>query len=586
MKGSIPRTFIDDILTKINIVDLINSRVKLKKAGRDYQACCPFHHEKTPSFTVSDKKQFYHCFGCGAHGNAISFLMEYDKLEFVEAVEELAGFLGLEIPYEKRPHFNDNGKQVGYQTKRNLYELMQEIAKFYQQQLPLNIPAQSYLQQRGLSAEIIERFQIGYVPNAMDTVYRQFGKTREEQQKLFDLGMLSRNDRGNVYDKFRNRIMFPIRDRRGRTVAFGGRVLTDEKPKYLNSPETITYHKGSELYGLFEALQADDSPQKLLVVEGYMDVVALAQFGVNYAVASLGTSTTSEQIQLLFRSTEQVICCYDGDRAGRDAAWRALENALPYMEDGRQLKFIFLPDDEDPDSFIRQYGKQGFEEYIEKAQSLSEFLFAHLTPKVDFSSKEGKTKLAALAIPLIKQIPGDVLRLDLRNMLAKKLGILDPTQLESLMPNQAKQENEPVAQGIQFKPTPMRILVALLLQNPELVKFVPDLEPLKNLDEPGYDLFVELTALCREKVGISAGQLLEHWRDTKQQKTLEKLLAWNHLIEDDKIEDTFRETLRYFYLQLVDKRIHWLIAKDRAEGLDLNEKKELSHLLVKKQEKK
>ena len=586
MKGSIPRTFIDDILTKTNIVDLINSRVKLKKAGRDYQACCPFHHEKTPSFTVSDKKQFYHCFGCGAHGNAISFLMEYDKLEFVEAVEELAGFLGLEIPYEKRPHFNDNGKQVGYQTKRNLYELMQEIAKFYQQQLPLNIPAQSYLQQRGLSAEIIERFQIGYVPNAMDTVYRQFGKTREEQQKLFDLGMLSRNDRGNVYDKFRNRIMFPIRDRRGRTVAFGGRVLTDEKPKYLNSPETITYHKGSELYGLFEALQADDSPQKLLVVEGYMDVVALAQFGVNYAVASLGTSTTSEQIQLLFRSTEQVICCYDGDRAGRDAAWRALENALPYMEDGRQLKFIFLPDDEDPDSFIRQYGKQGFEEYIEKAQSLSEFLFAHLTPKVDFSSKEGKAKLAALAIPLIKQIPGDVLRLDLRNMLAKKLGILDPTQLESLMPNQAKQENEPVAQGIQFKPTPMRILVALLLQNPELVKFVPDLEPLKNLDEPGYDLFVELTALCREKVGISAGQLLEHWRDTKQQKTLEKLLAWNHLIEDDKIEDTFRETLRYFYLQLVDKRIHWLIAKDRAEGLDLNEKKELSHLLVKKQEKK
>ena len=586
MKGSIPRTFIDDILTKINIVDLINSRVKLKKAGRDYQACCPFHHEKTPSFTVSDKKQFYHCFGCGAHGNAISFLMEYDKLEFVEAVEELAGFLGLEIPYEKRPHFNDNGKQVGYQTKRNLYELMQEIAKFYQQQLPLNIPAQSYLQQRGLSAEIIERFQIGYVPNAMDTVYRQFGKTREEQQKLFDLGMLSRNDRGNVYDKFRNRIMFPIRDRRGRTVAFGGRVLTDEKPKYLNSPETVTYHKGSELYGLFEALQADNSPQKLLVVEGYMDVVALAQFGVNYAVASLGTSTTSEQIQLLFRSTEQVICCYDGDRAGRDAAWRALENALPYMEDGRQLKFIFLPEGEDPDTFIRQYGKHGFEEYIEKAQSLSEFLFAHLTPKGDFSSKEGKAKLAALAIPMIKQIPGDVLRLDLRNMLAKKLGILDPAQLESLMPNQAKQENEPAAQGIQFKPTPMRILIALLLQNPELVKFVPDLEPLKNLDEPGYDLLAELTALCREKVGISAGQLLEHWRDTKQQKTLEKLLAWNHLIEDDKIEDTFRETLRYFYLQLVDKRIHWLIAKDRAEGLDLNEKKELSHLLVKKQEKK
>ena len=329
MKGSIPRPFIDDLLTKANIVDVVNSRVKLKKAGRDYQACCPFHHEKTPSFTVSEKKQFYHCFGCGAHGNAISFLMDYDKLEFVEAIEELAAMAGLEVPYEKRARSDNQRPQVGYQTKRNLYELMQKIAQFYQTQLPLNIPAQSYLQQRGLSAEIIARFQIGFVPNALDTVLREFGTNREEQQKLLDLGMLSRNERGNIYDKFRHRIMFPIRDKRGRTVAFGGRVLGDEKPKYLNSPETITYHKGSELYGLYEALQVDDEPTKLLVVEGYMDVVALAQFGVDYAVASLGTSTTSEQIQLLFRSTEQVICCYDGDRAGRDAAWRALENALP-----------------------------------------------------------------------------------------------------------------------------------------------------------------------------------------------------------------------------------------------------------------
>ena len=240
MKGSIPRQFIDDLLTKSNIVDVINARVKLKKAGRDYQACCPFHHEKTPSFTVSEKKQFYYCFGCGAKGNAISFLMDYDKLEFVEAVEELAASAGLEVPYEKRPNQFGNTPDVSYQTKRNLYDLMQEIASFYQAQLPLNIPAQSYLQQRGLSPEIIARFQIGYVPNAMDTVLRQFGKNREEQKKLFDLGMLSRNDRGNVYDKFRNRIMFPIRDKRGRTVAFGGRVLTDEKPKYLNSPETIT----------------------------------------------------------------------------------------------------------------------------------------------------------------------------------------------------------------------------------------------------------------------------------------------------------------------------------------------------------
>ena len=314
MKGSIPRQFIDDLLTKSNIVDVINARVKLKKAGRDYQACCPFHHEKTPSFTVSEKKQFYYCFGCGAKGNAISFLMDYDKLEFVEAVEELAASAGLEVPYEKRPNQFGNKPDVSYQTKRNLYDLMQEIASFYQAQLPLNIPAQIYLQQRGLSPEIIERFQIGYVPNAMDTVLRQFGKNREEQKKLFDLGMLSRNDRGNVYDKFRNRIMFPIRDKRGRTVAFGGRVLTDEKPKYLNSPETITYHKGNELYGLYEALQINDEPEKLLVVESiyyfYLDEDDLDISGnVEYNLYHVNTGVTlkvEDKGVLIGRSVKKV----------------------------------------------------------------------------------------------------------------------------------------------------------------------------------------------------------------------------------------------------------------------------------------
>ena len=589
MKGTIPRTFIDDLLVKVNIVDLVDSRVKLKKAGRDYQACCPFHHEKTPSFTVSAKKQFYHCFGCGAHGNAISFLMEYDKLEFVEAIEELADFAGLEVPYEQNPNFTRNSNnqrpRVDLKTKRNLYELMQEIAVFYQQQLTQHIPAQSYLQQRGLSAEVIEKFQIGFAPDNFAAVRQQFGKNREEQQKLFDLGMLSRNERGDIYDKFRNRVMFPIRDRRGRTIAFGGRVLGDEKPKYLNSPETITYHKGNELYGLFEALQVDDEPSQLLVVEGYMDVVALAQFGINYAVASLGTSTTAEQIQLLFRSTEQVICCYDGDRAGRDAAWRALENALPHLQDGRQLKFIFLPDGEDPDTFIRQYGKQGFEDYIQQAQSLSEFLFAHLTPQVDFSSKEGKSKLAALAVPLIKQIPGDALRLSLRNTLAQKMGILDQTQLEALIPQQTEQVSVAKPKS-GFKVTPMRTLIALLLQNPELVQFVPDLVPLQVLNEPGLPLLIELANLCREQVNISTGQILEHWREREELKSLEILATWDHLIDDDKVLDTFKDTLRYFYLQLIERRIDALIAQERATGLNLDEKMELAHLLAKKQQKK
>ncbi|PJG83582.1 DNA primase [Caviibacterium pharyngocola] len=584
MAGMIPRSFIDDILARTDIVELINARVKLKKAGRDYQACCPFHHEKTPSFTVSQKKQFYHCFGCHAHGNAISFLMEYDKLEFVEAIEELAVLHGLEVPREKSPHF-DGKPQTDYRTKRNLYELMHDIAQFYRQQLPLNIPAQSYLQQRGLSPEVIERFQIGFSPNQFGGLLAHFGKTQEDLKKLFDLGMLSRNDNRDAYDRFRNRIMFPIRDRRGRTIAFGGRVISDEKPKYLNSPESVTYHKGNELYGLFEALQANESPEMLLVVEGYMDVVALAQFGVDYAVAALGTATTPEQIQLAFRSTEQVVCCYDADRAGRAAAWRALENALPYLEDGRQLKFIFLPDGEDPDSFIRRYGKAGFEDYLNNAQSLSDFLFSNLSAQVDFSSKEGKTKLAALVAPLIKQIPGEILRLSLRQMLAQKLGIFDQSQLENLIPTQTENTGK-TYKAPTVKRTPMRILIALLLQNPELVANVPDLSALRVLNEPGLDLFEKLTALCRERVGITTGQILEYWRDTETARPLEILATWDHLIDDEKIETTFRETLKYFYLQLVDKNIDRLIAKERTEGLTLSEKQDLAQLLLKKQQNK
>ncbi|MCW9715407.1 DNA primase [Avibacterium sp. 21-594] len=587
MAGHIPRSFIDDVLARTDIVELINSRVKLKKAGREYQACCPFHHEKTPSFTVSPKKQFYHCFGCHAHGNAISFLMEYEKLEFIEAVEELANHLGLEIPYEKSPHFDGKNKpQANYRTKKDLYQLMQEIAVFYHQQLPQNIPAQSYVQKRGLSAEVIERFQIGFSPNQFNAVLNQFGRNQEDRQKLFDVGMLSRNEKQDVYDRFRNRLMFPIRDRRGRTIAFGGRVLGDEKPKYLNSPESMTYHKGSELYGLFEALQVNDSPEMLLVVEGYMDVVALAQFGVDYAVASLGTATTPEQIQLAFRSTEQLICCYDADRAGRDAAWRALENALPFLEDGRQIKFIFLPDGEDPDTFIRQYGKDGFEDYIRQAQPLSDFLFSTLSSQVDFSSKEGKGKLAALAVPLINRIPGELLRLSLRQLLAQKLGIFNEAQIEHLIPTQKENHSSSPKQNA-VKRTPMRVLIALLLQNPELIQIVPEnLSVLSVLNEAGLDLFKKITALCRERVGITTAQILEHYRDTEYFRPLEILAVWDHLVDEDKIEETFRETLRYFYLQLMDKNIEMLIAKERTEGLNEQERQALAQLLLKKQQNK
>ncbi|EEF16050.1 DNA primase [Actinobacillus minor 202] len=575
MKGTIPRSFIDDLIARTDIVELINHRVKLKKAGREYHACCPFHHEKTPSFSVSPSKQFYHCFGCGAHGNVISFLMEYDKLEFPEAIEELAALHGLEVPRENLRQSDSRSPQVGYKAKRDLYGLLSEITQFYQQNLQQDIPSQSYLQQRGLSSEIIARFEIGFAPNAYDAVLRKFGKNPEEIQKLRDTGMLSESESGRIYDKFRNRIMFPIRDKRGRVIAFGGRVMGDERPKYLNSPESATYHKGNELYGLYQALQVDENPQYLFVVEGYMDVVALAQFGVENAVASLGTATTGEQIQQMFRVTEQIICCYDGDRAGRDAAWRAFENALPYLYDGRQLKFIFLPDGEDPDTFVRSQGKSGFEQYLqENAKSLSDFLFDSLLVQVDLSSKEGKSKLASLAIPLINRIPGEMLRVYLRNILGQKLGILDPSQLEALLPNRLQSKQDaPKAQGI--KRTPMRLLIALLLQNPDFVKHVPDLTPLKELDEAGFDLFVELVQVCREQVGVSMGALLEHWRDTPNYTILERLAGWDHLVSDENLEKEFIETLSFLYTKLVEKRVEVLIAKERTQGLSDEEKQEL-----------
>ena len=586
MAGHIPRDFINDIVAKADIVDVVGSRVKLKKAGtNNYQACCPFHHEKTPSFTVSKNKQFYHCFGCGAHGNALSFLMEYDKLEFVEAVEELASLLGLDVPREQSADKKSFKSQASYKAKKDLYELMHDIAQLYQQELPKHDVALAYLQQRGLSAEVIQRFGIGFVPDVFDLVLNQFGRSKEEQESLFDLGMLKRSERGKAYDTFRNRVMFPIRDRRGRTIAFGGRVLGDERPKYLNSSETVTYHKGSELYGLFEALQANDSPEMLLVVEGYMDVVALAQFGVNYAVASLGTATTPEQIQLAFRSTEQIVCCYDGDRAGRDAAWRALENALPYLEDGRQLKFIFLPDGEDPDTYIRQYGKEGFEQYIQQAQSLEAFLFEHLLQQnIDLATKEGKSKLAALAVPLINRVSGETLRLYLQNALGQKLGIINPIQLEKLFARQPQAESHSksaVRNLPEMKRTPMRVMIALLLQNPQLAQLPYDLGIFKALkqDVAGLDLLENLTALCREHVGISMGQILEYYRDTNYAKPLEMLAVWDHLIDDKQIEITFVETLAYYANQLTEQRIEELIGKDRSVGLDVQEKLELAQLL-------
>ncbi|MCW0355211.1 DNA primase [Pantoea ananatis] len=571
MAGRIPRVFINDLLARTDIVELIDARVKLKKQGKNYHACCPFHNEKTPSFTVNDEKQFYHCFGCGAHGNAIDFLMNYDRLEFVESIEELATSHGLDVPYEA----GNGPSQMERHQRQSLYQLMENLNGFYQQSLQQSSAqsARDYLQHRGLSADIINHFSIGYAPAGWDNVLKRFGKQPEDRESLMEAGMLVSNDKGRVYDRFRERVMFPIRDKRGRVIGFGGRVLGNDTPKYLNSPETPVFHKGRQLYGLYEALKNHPEPKRLLVVEGYMDVVALAQYGVDYAVASLGTSTTAEHIQLLFRSTDNVICCYDGDRAGREAAWRALETALPYMNDGRQLRFMFLPDGEDPDTLVRKEGKAAFEARMEQAMPLSSFLFDSLLPQVDLSSRDGKARLSTLALPLITQIPGETLRIYLRQELGNKLGILDDAQLEKLMPKQGPGGSTPVAPPL--KRTTMRVLVALLIQNPQLATLVPSLDGLAESKIAGLPLFIELVTRCNENPGLTTGQLLELYRGTNFSQTLETLAVWNHMIVDEESEAVFQDSLASVYDSALEERLEFLIARERTHGLSTDERREL-----------
>ncbi|GAB2641993.1 DNA primase [Vibrio panuliri] len=583
MAGHIPRSFIDDLLARLDIVDIIDARVKLKKKGKNYGACCPFHNEKTPSFSVSQEKQFYHCFGCGAHGNAIDFLMEYERLEFVEAIEELASFLGLDVPREQRQggSFHKDQPQASSDQKRSLYDLMGSIGQFYRDQLKQSSSkiAIQYLKDRGLSGEIVQKFGIGYVADEWDLVRKNFGQHKVAQDMLVSGGMLIENDNGNRYDRFRGRVMFPIRDRRGRVIGFGGRVIGEGTPKYLNSPETPIFHKGKELYGLYEVLQAYREPPRILVVEGYMDVVALAQYGVDYSVASLGTSTTGDHLHVLFRQTSTVVCCYDGDRAGREAAWRAMENALPYLTDGRQLKFMFLPDGEDPDTYIRQYGKEAFEQQIEASMSLSDFMFSSLMQQVDVSNREGMAKLTSLAVPLIDKVPGGTLRLYLRDLLGKRLGLMDERQLQQLISKEGQKETR-VLPHQEIKRTPMREVIALLIQNPSYAEMVPDLSSVKNLTVPGLSLLLEVLEYCQLHPNITTGQLLEQWRNSSQSALMLRLAGWEIPLDDDNEKDIFLDSLDRILSQCVEKQIENLQAKERSVGLSAEEKRELLALML------
>ncbi|MHA6162423.1 DNA primase [Pseudomonas sichuanensis] len=432
MAGLIPQSFIDDLLNRTDIVDVVSSRVQLKKTGKNLSACCPFHKEKSPSFTVSPDKQFYYCFGCGAGGNALGFIMDHDNLDFPQAVEELARAAGMEVPREE----GRRGQKPRQPTDSPLYPLLEAASEFYRQALrshPTRKAAVDYLKGRGLSGEIARDFSLGFAPPGWDNLLKHLGADTLQQKVMIDAGLLIENaESGKRYDRFRDRVMFPIRDSRGRVIAFGGRVLGDDKPKYLNSPETPVFHKGQELYGLYEARKNNRNLDEIIVVEGYMDVIALAQQGLRNAVATLGTATSEEHLKRLFRVVPSVLFCFDGDQAGRKAAWRALESTLPSLQDGRRARFLFLPEGEDPDSLVRAEGTDAFHARINQhAQPLADYFFEQLSNEADPRSLEGKAHMVTLAAPLIEKVPGANLRQLMRNRLKEITG-LDPQQLEQL----------------------------------------------------------------------------------------------------------------------------------------------------------
>ncbi|MBD3671396.1 MAG: DNA primase [Gammaproteobacteria bacterium] len=589
MAGKIPREFIDDLMSRVDIVDVIDERVPLKKAGKEYKACCPFHDEKTPSFTVSQSKQFYHCFGCGAHGTALGFLMEYDHMGFVEAVEDLASRAGMEVPREQGPagEREQQGPDLG-----SLYDVLARADGFYRKQLrehPQAARAVDYLKQRGLTGNIAAEFGIGYAPPGWDALLALHANKSEQVESFITAGMLIKKDSGGSYDRFRDRIMFPIRDVRGRTIAFGGRVLPDsgeaEKgAKYLNSPETPVFHKGRELYGLYEARKAVRKLERLVVVEGYMDVVALAQHGIRYAVATLGTATTAEHLNRLFRLVDEVVFCFDGDRAGREAAWRALDNALPVMREGRQLRFMFLPEGEDPDTLVRQQGAEGFEQHLKKALSFSEYFFEVLTADVDIGSIDGRARLVEKARPLMARIPQGVLRSMLGQHLAK-LSQMEPNQLGAVLgsgasTSPASRPVPPRAGRRKDAPSPVRTIIKGLLNHPVLALHAGPAQRFVELQQAGVELMVEMLEMVQADPNVNSAVLLEHWRDTEHERALYRLAADETILDTEQMEADFLGALALLDRQRLEQRRDFLIQKSIHGGLNEEEKEEMRRLFT------
>ncbi|MEJ2299391.1 MAG: DNA primase [Woeseiaceae bacterium] len=577
MSGLIPQDFIDDLIARADIVEVVGRRVQLKKAGREFKACCPFHDEKTPSFTVSPAKGFYHCFGCGAHGTAIGFLMEYDHMDFVQAIESLAHSMGVEVPR------NESDKPA--RRYDELFSLLDTVARHWQACLKDAPHAVDYIKGRGIDGSTAKRFGIGYAPDGWSNVLDKFGKSPEAIERLLATGLIIARDNGGHYDRFRDRIMFPIRDARGRTIGFGGRTLGDGEPKYLNSPETVLFHKGRELYGLYEARQALRHIDQLVVVEGYLDAVSLARHGIDFAVATLGTATTAEHLNRLFRLTDNVGFAFDGDRAGRKAAWRALENALPLIREGRQIRFVFLPEEHDPDTYVNEFGTDAFLALLDDGAALSEFLIEELASQVDMDTIDGRARLAELARPLIGKVPPGVYRELLVDGIANAVG-LTAAKLEHMLAADAprKATGGPGQKAVSRKrpasgqPSVVRHAIALVLNYPDAGRRA-DVEKLAGVGRKGADLLHSLIETVQAEPNITTAGLLERYRHDEQGRHLGKLAA-SELPADEEFDAAaeLAECMDQLAHAGRRERIDFLIEKQRVSGLSDDEKSELRHL--------
>jgi len=580
VSGLIPKHFIEDLISRVDLVELIGSRVPLKKAGKEYKGCCPFHGEKTPSFTVVPDKNFYHCFGCGEHGNALGFLMKHDNLGFIDAIEDLADRVGVEVPREQTPGQRPPPSDA-------LFATLEKAASFYRTELMNTARGKDYFKSRGLTGETAATFALGYAPDAWDSILKLLGGSEADRARLLQVGLIiERDNRSGHYDRFRDRVMFPIRDARGRTIGFGGRVLDKGEPKYMNSPETELFHKGRELYGLYEARQASRTLPRLLIVEGYMDVVRLHQAGITYAVATLGTATTPEHLARVFRICSEVTFCFDGDRAGRAAAWKALENSLSQVREGRQIRFLFLPEGHDPDTLVGEEGREAFEARIKQAMPLSEYFINHLSSQVDTQSIDGRARLGELARPLLERIPAGIFRELLAEEVAKTVG-LKRDRLASMLGESAEKPAPPEPARRPMKPqiqTGRRNLVRqaihLLVHYPEIADKVVLNPVLSTLERPGIPLLIELIEELAQRPCANTGALLERWRDRPDVEHLAKLAAQECLVDAAGAATDVAGAVQQLAAEAMEARQKLLLT--RASQLTEAEKAELQGLLARK----